>query len=104
MFAKLAAVLIFVVMFGLIIWDKIERHKVTLMSGLATMVFVFILGLHSFDALWKTLNVSTIFTKDFWYHVGEAAEETAGINWATIIFICGMMIMVEGMAEAGFFR
>lgn len=28
----------------------------------------------------------------------------SGINWATIIFIAGMMVMVEGMAKAGFFR
>ncbi|MDE6031568.1 MAG: anion permease, partial [Oscillospiraceae bacterium] len=35
---------------------------------------------------------------------GESSESTSGINWATIIFIAGMMIMVEGMANAGFFR
>lgn len=28
----------------------------------------------------------------------------SGINWQTIIFIAGMMIMVEGMAKVGFFR
>ena len=41
---------------------------------------------------------------DFWYSAGEAAESSSGINWATIIFIAGMMVMVEGMAHAGFFR
>ncbi len=30
--------------------------------------------------------------------------ESTGVNWQTIIFIAGMMIMVEGMAEAGFFN
>lgn len=34
----------------------------------------------------------------------EVEESTSGINWATIIFIFGMMVMVEGMAKAGFFR
>lgn len=34
----------------------------------------------------------------------ESTEATSGINWATIIFIAGMMIMVEGMARVGFFR
>ena len=46
----------------------------------------------------------SIFTLDFWYAAGESSESSSGINWATIIFIAGMMIMVEGMAKAGFFR
>ena len=47
---------------------------------------------------------SNIFTTEFWYSAGEANESSSGINWATIIFIAGMMVMVEGMAKAGFFR
>ena len=35
---------------------------------------------------------------------GKGSESSSGINWATIIFIAGMMVMVEGMAKAGFFR
>ena len=35
---------------------------------------------------------------------GESSESSSGINWATIIFIAGMMVMVEGMAKAGFFQ
>ncbi len=35
--------------------------------------------------------------------MGEA-EPSTGINWETIVFIAGMMVMVEGMARAGFFR
>ena len=34
---------------------------------------------------------------------GSALPST-GINWETIFFIAGMMVMVEGMAESGFFR
>ena len=51
----------------------------------------------------ETLNVENIFTVGFWY-AKEAEESSSGINWATIIFIAGMMIMVEGMARVGFFR
>ena len=40
----------------------------------------------------------------FWYAAGESSEASSGINWQTIIFIAGMMIMVEGMAKVGFFR
>lgn len=102
--AKIVAVLIFVVMFVLIIMDKIERHIVTLCCGLATLVLVFAISMKSFDAVWSTLNVANIFTPGFWYTAGAAEESSSGINWATIIFIAGMMIMVEGMAKAGFFR
>lgn len=102
--AQIAAVLIFVVMFVLIIMDKIERHIVTLCCGLATLVMVFGICLRSFDAVWSTLNVANIFTPGFWYTAGASEESSSGINLATIIFIAGMMIMVEGMAKAGFFR
>ncbi len=104
MFAQILAVLIFLAMFGLIIMDKIERQIVTLVCGLLTLVLVFGIGMHSVSAIVETLNVTNIFTLDFWYAAGETAESSAGINWATIIFIAGMMIMVEGMAKAGFFQ
>lgn len=102
--AQIFAVVIFVGMFILIIIDKLPRHYITLCSGLATAVIVFGLCMRSFDAFWETLNLQNIFTIEFWYSAGESAESTSGINWATIIFIAGMMIMVEGMANAGFFR
>ena len=104
MFAQILAVIIFVFMFGAIVQGKLERHWVTLGCGLATMVFVFGLGMRSSSALWETLNLHNIFTTEFWHVTGEATESSSGINWATIIFIAGMMVMVEGMAEAGFFR
>lgn len=104
MAAQIAAVLIFLVMFLLIIMDKIERHIITLACAVVTMVVVFGICMHSMTALTETLNVSQIFTRGFWYTAGEASESSAGINWATIIFVAGMMIMVEGMAAAGFFR
>ena len=100
--AKIVAVLIFVVMFVLIIMDKIERHIVTLCCGLATLVLVFGICMKDMNAIWQTLSIGNIFTQGFWY--GASEESSSGINWATIIFIAGMMIMVEGMAKAGFFR
>lgn len=104
MAAQILAVVIFLLMFLLIIMDKIERHIVTLVCGCATLLIVFGLCMHSTDAIIETLNVHNIFTPEFWYQAGESAESSSGINWATIIFILGMMIMVEGMAKAGFFR
>lgn len=52
----------------------------------------------------ETLSFRGIFTVGFWYAGARAEESSSGINWATIIFIFGMMVMVEGMAKAGFFR
>lgn len=104
MLAKVLAVLIFVVMFSLIISEKLERHKVTLICAVLTSVFVFGVGMHSMSAFVATMNVKEIFTTAFWHVSGTAHESTGGINWATIIFLAGMMIMVEGMARAGFFR
>ena len=102
--AQILAVAIFVIMFILIVSDKIERHYITLACGLLVLVFVFGMAMHNVDAIIETLNLRSIFTAGFWYAAGAAEESSAGINWSTIIFIAGMMIMVEGMAKAGFFR
>lgn len=103
MFSQIAAVVIFVAMFILIISEKIERHWVTLGCALLTLIVVFGIGMHSMDAIVETLNIKSIFTLGFWHSSGESAS-SSGINWETIVFIAGMMIMVEGMAKAGFFR
>ena len=102
--AQILAIVIFIAMFVMIVIDKIERHYVTLACGLLTLLVVFGLTMHSLDAVTATLNFKHMIVKSFWYVAGEAHEETRGINWATIIFIAGMMIMVEGMAHSGFFR
>ena len=102
--AQILAVAIFVIMFGIMISEKIERHWVTLGAGVLTIVFVFGVAMQSGSALMETLNVKSIITKEFWITSGEGGESSTGINWATIIFLGGMMVMVEGMAKAGFFR
>lgn len=102
--AQILALILFIAMFILIVMDKIERHHVTLACGILTLAGVFGLAMRSMDAITETLNLRSIFTIGFWYTAGSAEESTAGINWATIIFIAGMMVMVEGMAESGFFR
>ncbi len=102
--APIIAVLIFLVMFALIIIDKIPRHYVTLGCGVLTIALVFGLIMKDGSAVMETLNVQSIFTPDFWFHKGQGGEASTGINWATIIFIAGMMVMVEGMARVGFFR
>ena len=105
MVAQILAVAIFVIMFALIVSEKIERHVVAMGCGLLMLVFVFGICMQSMSAVWETLSIGGIFEPGFWYlAAGEAEEASAGINWATIIFIAGMMVMVEGMGHAGFFR
>ena len=104
MLPQILAVVIFVAMFVLIVTEIVERHIITLGCAVLTLLLVFGLGMQSMDAVISTLNVQSIFTVDFWYAAGESSEATSGINWETIIFIAGMMIMVEGMAHVGFFR
>jgi len=101
MFAQIIAICIFVTMFLLIILDKFERHYITLGSGALVLVLVFGVCMRSMSAIWETLNLGAFFQSTFWY--GASEESTAGINWSTILFIAGMMIMVEGLGKAGLF-
>lgn len=113
MVAQIFAVIIFLVMFFLIITEILPRQWVTMAAAGLTLLLVFGLGMnidnHYFGqsynpllAIKETLNLHGFFTTEFWYAVGES--ESSGVNWATILFIAGMMVMVEGMARVGFFR
>lgn len=101
---QVLAVIIFVAMFGLIISEKIERHWVSLGSALAMLVIVFGICMRSGEAVWETLAVANIFKPGFWISQETEPTPLSGINWATIIFIASMMLMVEGMGKSGFFR
>ncbi len=104
MIAQIFAVIIFIAMFIFIVTEVIERHIVSLVCALLTLLLVFGLGMHSMGAIIDTINIHSIFSPAFWYHTGETAGSGCGINWETILFIFGMMVMVEGMAKVGFFR
>ena len=101
MVAEIAALVIFVIMFLLIVLDRIPRQWVTLGCGALMLVLVFGICMHDGGAIWDTLNLSAFGQSTFWY---GASESSGGINWSTIFFIAGMMIMVEGLGKAGFFR
>ncbi|MCR5527353.1 MAG: anion permease [Lachnospiraceae bacterium] len=102
--AAIAALVIFLAMFVLIVTDKIERQWVSLGCALLTLVVVFGFLMHSADAAMEALAFKSFAEPSFWYAGAGSSESSSGINWATIIFIAGMMIMVEGMGQAGFFR
>ncbi len=104
MLTQVIAVIIFIAMFVFIVTEIVERHVVSLVCALLTVIFVFGLGMHSMQAVIETLNIKSIFMTEFWYLSGETSGNSSGINWETILFIFGMMVMVEGMARVGFFR
>jgi Na+/H+ antiporter NhaD/arsenite permease-like protein len=91
-------------MFIMIILDKVERYIPALIGAALVLGVVFLLCMHSTDAVVQTLNLHSMTESQFWYPGSHAMESTVGINWTTIIFIAGMMIMVEGMGHSGFFR
>lgn len=103
MSAQLAALVIFIVMFVLIVSERIERHIVTLGCALLTLVVVFGLIMNSKEAVLEALSLHSMVETSFWYQAGGGSSST-GINWETIFFIAGMMVMVEGMGDSGFFR
>ena len=104
MAAQITAVIIFLIMFALIITEKNPTaHKATTICSIATIILVFGVCMHSATAPGDTLNFQTFTSVDFWRAGAEATESTKGINWQTIIFIAGMMIMVGRMALSGFF-
>lgn len=104
MVSQIFAVVIFVAMFIFIVTEVVERHIVSLICAALTLLLVFAIGMHSMGAIVKTINLGSLFHMSFWYTAGKSAEAGSGINWETILFIFGMMVMVEGMAKVGFFR
>jgi Na+/H+ antiporter NhaD/arsenite permease-like protein len=104
MVSQIVALVIFVLMFAVIISGKVERHIPALIGAVLTLTVVFGICMHSGKAVWETLNLACFAEKTFWYSPGIQNESSVGINWSTIIFFLGMMILVEGMGMSGFFR
>ncbi len=101
--SQILAIIIFGLMFAAIIWDKYPRHYPALIGAALMIGLVFLAVMQSPTELWKVLNLDHLVSGTFWYP-GHTAEESFGINWQTIIFIGGMMVMVAGMERVGFFR
>ena len=103
MLSQILSITIAIVMFILVLWGKYPRHLVTLSAGGLMIVLVFLLSMGSLGAVLEALSVNSFLKFEFWFsHVGMT-EFNTGINWSTILFLAGMMIMVEEMSDAGFF-
>jgi Na+/H+ antiporter NhaD/arsenite permease-like protein len=101
--SQILAIIIFAVMLGVIISDKVPRY-IPALIGAVLMIFVVFLGaMRSTDSVWHVLNLAQLGDVTFWVP-GSQHIESYGVNWQTIIFIGGMMVMVAGMERVGFFR
>jgi len=101
--AQITSIAIFILMFVAILSEKFERHVVSLVCGAAMLIIVVGMMVKDYEGLWNIMAFDEFVDPNFWYQKASL-EQSSGINWATIIFIAGMMVMVEVMAESGFFR
>ena len=101
--AEVLAITIFLVMFGFIIWGKVHRYIPALVGAVLVLTLVLLVVMRDASAAWNVLNLKQVFDATFWIP-GKEHIESRGINWQTIVFIAGMMVMVEGLAKVGFFR
>ncbi len=100
---QILAIAIFIIMFITIVSGKIHRYIPALVGAALVIIIVFISVMKSPAAVFSVLNLEQLGQFRFWVP-GQEHIESHGVNWQTIIFIGSMMVMVEGMAEAGFFR
>jgi Na+/H+ antiporter NhaD/arsenite permease-like protein len=104
---QILAILIFAGMFIAIMSGKVHRFVPALIgAGLASLVILTLVD-DGPRSLWHVLRLQDFVDLSWWYgfHNADAEiSEVGGVNWQTMVFIGGMMVMVEGMGAAGFFR
>ncbi len=101
--SQILAIIIFVVMFITIIIGKVHRYIPAVIGAVLTLIVVFLIAMRSTEAVANVMNLGQLVELKFWIP-GEQHVESHGVNWQTIIFIGGMMVMVEGLGAVGFFR
>jgi len=101
--SQILAMAIFVIMFAAIIYGKVHRFIPALIGAALTLGVVFLLVMRSPESVVNVMNLEQLGTLNFWVP-GQEHIESYGVNWQTIVFIGGMMVMVEGLGEVGFFR
>ena len=111
---QILAIVIFAIMFIAIMWGKIHRFIPALIGAAFTAILILTLVDQGPHSLWQVLRLPDFIDGHWWFgkHATEVTvsgpsdgtPEIGGVNWQTMIFIGGMMVMVEGMGAAGFFR
>ena len=101
--SQILALAIFLGVFTALIIGKVHRYIPALIGAALTITLVFLFALKSPGTVLSALNVAQIGEANFWIS-GYEPLQPHGVNWQTIIFIGGMMVMVEGLGAVGFFR
>jgi len=101
--SQVLAIAIFAAMFIAIVTGKVRRFIPALVGAACTLIIVFLVVMRDPGAVLAVLNLGQLGQLSFWIPQHEAVE-SHGVNWQTIIFIGGMMTMVEGLGAVGFFR
>jgi len=100
---QILAITIFVLMFAVIISGKVRRYIPALIGAALVVVIVFLVVMKSPQSVLNVFNLGELGQWHFWVPGGQHVE-SHGVNWQTIIFIGGMMVMVCGLEVVGFFR
>jgi Na+/H+ antiporter NhaD/arsenite permease-like protein len=100
---QILAIVIFAIMLAVIISDKVPRYIPAFIGAALMIIIVFLAVMKSPDSVWRVLNLAELVQAKFWVP-GNEHVESYGVNWQTIVFIGGMMVMVAGMERVGFFR
>lgn len=101
--SQILAIAIFAVMFIAIIAGRVHRFIPAIIGAALTIIIVFLIILQNPESVFKVLNLEQLGQFRFWIP-GQEHIISHGVSWQTIIFIGGMMVMVEGLGEVGFFR
>jgi len=101
--SQILAIIIFLLMFTAIVIGKVHRVIPAAIGAVLTVIVVFLITMQSTEAVVNVLSLGQMGELHFWFP-GEQQIESHGVNWQTIIFIGGMMVMVEGLGAVGFFR
>ena len=101
--SQILAIVIFAAMFIVIVSGKIHRYIPAIIGAALVVIIVFLAVMKNPPAILSVLNLGQLGEFGFWIP-GQQHIESHGVNWQTIIFIGGMMTMVEGLGAVGFFR
>jgi len=101
--SQILAIVIFLLMFIAIIIGKVHRYIPALIGAGLVIIVVFLVVMRSSEAVTSVLGFGQLGEVRFWVP-GHEPYKSHGVNWQTIIFIAGMMLMVEGLGAVGFFR
>jgi len=101
--SQILAIVVFAAMFIAIVIGKVHRVIPAVIGAALTIVVVFLITMQSTEAVVNVFSLGQLGELKFWIP-GEQHVESHGVNWQTIIFIGGMMVMVEGLGAVGFFR